>query len=131
MAERPLVAIVDDDKSIRNATSDLLKAAGFSPAAFEDAESFLGWPTRASVACLVADMRMPGMSGLELYEALVADGHTIPTVIITAHPEETTQLRARAVGIRCYLSKPFAPDELLECVGGALANSRGDPIPKS
>ena len=72
MAERPLVAIVDDDKSIRNATSDLLKAAGFTTAAFEDAESFLGWPTRASVACLVADMRMPGMSGLELYEALVA-----------------------------------------------------------
>ena len=86
MAERPLVAIVDDDKSIRNATSDLLKAAGFTPASFEDAESFLGWPTRASVACLVADMRMPGMSGLELYEALVAAGHAIPTVIITAHP---------------------------------------------
>ena len=68
MAEKPLVAIVDDDKSIRNATSDLLKAAGFTSAAFEDAESFLGSPTRASVACLVADMRMPGMSGLELYK---------------------------------------------------------------
>ena len=131
MAERPLVAIVDDDKSIRNATSDLLKAAGFTPAAFEDAESFLGWPTRASVACMVADMRMPGMSGLELYEALVAAGHAIPTVIITAHPEELTQSRARAAGICCYLSKPFAPDELLECVGEALARSRGGPIPKS
>ena len=67
MAERPLVAIVDDDKSIRNATSDLLKAAGFSTATFEDAESFLGSASRASAACLVADMRMPGMSGLELY----------------------------------------------------------------
>jgi FixJ family two-component response regulator len=131
MAERPLVAIVDDDKSIRNATSDLLKAAGFTPAAFEDAESFLGWPSRASVACLVADMRMPGMSGLELYEALVAAGDAIPTVIITAHPEELTQSRARAAGIRCYLSKPFAPDELLECVGEALARSRGAPIPRS
>ena len=131
MAERPLVAIVDDDKSIRNSTSDLLKAAGFTAAAFEDAESFLGWPTRASVACLVADMRMPGMSGLELYEALVAAGHAIPTVIITAHPEELTQSRARAAGISCYLSKPFAPDELLECVGEALARSGGGPIPKS
>jgi FixJ family two-component response regulator len=131
MAERPLIAIVDDDQSIRNATSDLLKAAGFTPAAFEDAESFLGWPTRASVACLVADMRMPGMSGLELYEALVAAGHAIPTVIITAHPEELTQSRARAAGIRCYLSKPFAPDELLDCVGEALARSRGGLIPRS
>lgn len=131
MADRPLVAVVDDDKSIRNATSDLLKAAGFNPAAFEDAESFLGWPTRASVACLVADMRMPGMSGLELYEALAAAGHAIPTVIITAHPEELTQARARAVGICCYLSKPFAPDDLLDCVGEALARSRSGSIPKS
>ena len=131
MAERPLVAIVDDDQSIRNSTSDLLKAAGFTPAAFEDAESFLGWPTRASVDCLVADMRMPGMSGLELYQALVAAGHSIPTVIITAHPDELTQSRARAAGISCYLSKPFAPDELLECVDEALASSRGGPIPKS
>jgi FixJ family two-component response regulator len=131
MAERPLVAIVDDDQSIRNSTSDLLKAAGFTPAAFEDAESFLGWPTRASVDCLVADMRMPGMSGLELYQALVAAGHAIPTVIITAHPDELTQSRARAAGISCYLSKPFAPDELLECVGEALASSHSGPIPKS
>lgn len=131
MAERPLVAIVDDDKSIRNATSDLLKAAGFTTAAFEDAESFLGWASRASTACLVADMRMPGMSGLELYEALVASGHAIPTVIITAHPEELTQSRARAAGISCYLSKPFAPDDLLECVGEALARSQRGPIPKS
>jgi FixJ family two-component response regulator len=131
MAERPLIAIVDDDKSIRNATSDLLKAAGFTPVAFENAESFLGSPTRARVACLVADMRMPGMSGLELYEVLAAAGDTIPTIIITAHPEETTQLRARAAGIRGYLSKPFAPDELLECVEEVLATSHGGPIPKS
>ena len=131
MAEMPLVAIVDDDKSIRNATSDLLKAAGFTPAAFEDAESFLEWPTRAGVACLVADMRMPGMSGLELYEALIAAGHAIPTVIITAHPEETTQSRARAAGICCYLSKPFSPEDLLACVGEALARSQSGPIPRS
>ena len=64
MADRPLVAIVDDDKSIRNAISDLLKAAGFNALAFEDAESFLRSPDRALVDCLVADMRMPGMSGL-------------------------------------------------------------------
>ena len=132
MPEGPLVAIVDDDKSIRNATQDLLKAAGFSTATFEDAESFLGSASRASASCVVADMRMPGMTGLELYQELVASGHGIPTVIITAHPEELTQARAREAGITCYLTKPFAPDELLECVREALAKSQTRrAIPKS
>ena len=105
MAERPLVAIVDDDQSLRNATRDLLKAAGFSTATFEDAESFLGSASRASAACLVADMRMPGMTGLELYQALVASGDRIPTVIITAHPEELTQSRARDAGITAWAKR--------------------------
>ena len=131
MAERPLVAIVDDDKSLRNATRDLLKAAGFSTATFEDAESFLGSASRASTACVVADMRMPGMTGLELYQALVASGEGIPTVLITAQPEERTQSRAREAGITCYLSKPFAPDDLLECVREALAKSQRGSIPRS
>ena len=130
MFEGPLVAIVDDDKSIRNATQDLLKAAGFSTATFEDAESFLGSASRASASCVVADMRMPGMTGLELYQELVASGHRIPTIIITAHPEELTQ--AREAGITCCLTKPFAPDELLDCVSEALAKSQPlGAIPKS
>jgi FixJ family two-component response regulator len=131
MAERPLVAIVDDDKSIRDATSDLLKASGFTPAAFEDAESFLAWPGRAGAACLIADMHMSGMSGLELYEALVAAGESIPTLIITAHPDELTRSRAGKAGVRGYFTKPFFPDELLECLGEALAKSTCEPIPKS
>ena len=131
MAERPLVVIVDDNQSLRNATRDLLKAAGFSTATFEDAESFLGSASRTSAACVVADMRMPGMTGIALYQELVASGHGIPTVIITAHPEELTQSRAREAGITCYLSKPFAPDDLLECVREAVAKSQSDPIPKS
>jgi FixJ family two-component response regulator len=131
MAERPLVVIVDDDNSFRNATSNLLKSAGFSTATFENAESFLGSTSRASAACLVADMRMPGMTGLELHQTLVLSGHGIPTVLITAHPEEVTQSRAREAGITCYLSKPFAPDELLECVREALAKSPRGPIPRS
>ena len=132
MPEGPLVAIVDDDKSIRNATQDLLKAAGFSTAAFEDADSFLGSASRSTAACLVADMRMPGMSGIELYQTLIASGHGIPTVIITAHPEEVTQARGRVPGLTCYLIKPFTPDELLECVHEALAKSLTPrAIPKS
>jgi FixJ family two-component response regulator len=130
MAERPLVAIVDDDKSIRDATSDLLKASGFTPAAFEDAESFLAWPGRAGAACLIADMHMSGMSGLELHEALVAAGESIATLIITAHPDELTRSRAGKAGVCGYLTKPFFPDELLECLGEALAKSTRGPIPK-
>ena len=124
MREGPLVAIVDDDKSIRNATQDLLKSAGFSTVTFEDAESFLGSASRTSAACLVADMRMPRMTGLELYQALIASGQSIPTVIITAHPEELTRARAHEAGITCYLYKPFEPDQLLECVREALAKSQ-------
>ena len=132
MREGPLVVIVDDDKSIRRATQDLLKAAGFATAAFDGAESFLASPSRASAACLVADMRMPRMSGLDLYRQLVASGNGIPTVIITAHPEELTQSRAREAGITCYLTKPFTPDELLECVREAVARSPdGRGIPRS
>jgi FixJ family two-component response regulator len=131
MAKRPLVAIVDDDKSFRGATRDLLRAAGFSTATYEDAESFLSGNDLATTACLVADMRMPGMTGLELYQTLVASGKDIPTVIITAHPEEVTQSRAREAGVSCFLSKPFAPDDLIECVQLALAKSQLGSIPKS
>jgi len=132
MPEGPLVAIVDDDKSIRNATQDLLKAAGFSTVTFEDAESFLGSASRAIASCVVADMRMRGMTGVKLYQELVASGHAIPTVIITAHPEDITQARAHEAGITCYLTKPFTPDELLECVGEALAKLRTPrAIPRS
>jgi FixJ family two-component response regulator len=129
MREKLLVAIVDDDKSIRDATDNLLQAAGFSTATFGDAESFLKSSRRRVAACVVADMRMPGMSGLEMYHALLASGERIPTVLITAYPEDTLRARAREVGIACCLSKPFAPDELLECVNHALGSAT--PTPKS
>lgn len=121
MQERQLVAIVDDDKSIRNATQDLLKAAGFSTATFADAESFLDSTSRVNTACVITDMRMPGMTGLQLHLQLLAAGQGIPTIIMTAHPEEITQTRAREAGITCFLIKPFEPDELLSCIRAALA----------
>ena len=122
MSSRPLVAIVDDDQSIRDATSNLLQSAGFLTATFADAESLLT-SSEPRAACLVADMRMPGMSGLQLHQHLIASGASIPTVLITAYPSDATRLRAREAGIVCCLAKPFAPDELLECVRGALAGA--------
>jgi FixJ family two-component response regulator len=127
MSSGPLVAIVDDDESLRDATSNLLQAAGFSTATFADAEAFLDCSSAPRAACLVADMRMPGMSGLDLHRHLAASGAPIPTVLITAYPSEATRSRARAAGISCCLAKPFAPDELLECVRQALARA----IPRS
>jgi FixJ family two-component response regulator len=123
MCLTPLVAIVDDDPSHREATSNLLQAAGFSTATFSDAESFLSSAGGPGAACLVADMRMPGMSGLELCQHLAASGAAIPTVLVTAYASDATRLRAREAGILCCLAKPFAPDELLECVREALARA--------
>lgn len=132
MPEGPHIAVVDDDRSMRNATQDLLNAAGFSTFTFENAKSFLGSSVRDSAACLVADMRMSGMTGLELHEHLAKSGTGIPTVIITAHAEELTLERAREAGITCFLAKPFTPDELLECVRKALARPRAHrTIPKA
>jgi FixJ family two-component response regulator len=132
MPDGVLIAVVDDDRSIRNATQDLLNAAGFTTFTFENAKSFLASSVRKEVACLIADMRMPGMTGLELSEHLAASNTSIPTIIISAHPEELTRVRARTADFRCFLTKPFSPDELLECVRKALTSSR-DPraIPRS
>jgi FixJ family two-component response regulator len=121
MSARPLVAVVDDDESLRDATCNFLEAAGFSVAAFADAESFLRAAGGPGAACLVADMRMPGMSGLQLHEHLAASGAPIPTILITAYASDGMRFRARKAGIVCCLAKPFVPDELLECVRRAVA----------
>jgi FixJ family two-component response regulator len=126
-----LVAIVDDDELFRDATRNLLQAEGFSTATFANAATFLESSQRRSAACMVADMRMPGMTGLQLYQALVSAGDGIPTVLITAYPEDRDRARAREAGITCFLSKPFVPEQLLECVRKALAKSPRRPIPRS
>ena len=125
MATKPLIAVVDDDESIRETTKDLLDSAGFRAATFTSAEALLKSNRLGSVSCLVSDMRMPGMSGLELHERLAASGTPIPTVLVTAYPEEPVRARALAAGVLCYLTKPFTADELLCCVNTGLR--RGGP----
>jgi FixJ family two-component response regulator len=116
----PLIAIVDDDESIRDTTKDLLESAGFSAAAFARAESLLKSRRLSQVRCLITDMRMPSMTGLELHQHLVASNRPIPTVIMTAHPDERTEAQSIKADVVCYLMKPFAADELLACVRRAL-----------
>jgi FixJ family two-component response regulator len=116
----PLVAIVDDDESIRATTKDLLESAGFSAAAFARAASFLKSKRLSQVSCLIADMRMPNMTGLELHQHLVASKRAIPTILMTAYPDQRTQAQAMKANVVCYLIKPFAADELLACVRRAV-----------
>jgi FixJ family two-component response regulator len=125
MPRNPLIAVVDDDESIRDTTKDLLDSAGFRAATFTSAEDFLKSNRIDAVSFLIADMRMPGMSGLELHERLAASGRPIPTALVTAYPEEPVRARALAAGVLCYLTKPFTADELLCCVNTGLR--RGGP----
>jgi FixJ family two-component response regulator len=116
----PLVAIVDDDESIRDTTKDLLESAGFSAAAFAGALGLLRSRRLNQVSCLIADVRMPKMTGLELHQHLVASNRVIPTILMTAYPDERTQAQAIKADMVCYLIKPFAADDLLACVRRAL-----------
>jgi FixJ family two-component response regulator len=121
MPSAPHIAVVDDNRSIRNSMQDLLNSAGYSAFIFENATSFLGSSVRQSADCLVTDLRMPGMTGLELHEHLSTSGQPIPTIVITAHPKDLTRELACELGITCLLIKPFTPEELLGCVRRALA----------
>jgi FixJ family two-component response regulator len=116
----PLVAIVDDDESMRDTTKDLLESAGFSAVTFARAASFLKYKRSSRVSCLIADMRMGEMTGLELHQHLVASNHPIPTILMTAYPDERVRAQALRANVVCYLAKPFAADELLACVRSAV-----------
>ena len=120
MPKGPLVAIVDDDESIRDTTKDLLESAGFSAAVFARATGLLKSRRLSRICCLIADMRMPKMTGLELHQHLVASDRAIPTILMTAYPDERAQAQAIKANVVCCLIKPFAADELLACVRCAL-----------
>jgi len=115
-----LVAIVDDDESMRNAVRDLLNAAGFPARAFASAEEFLESGQQHNAACLIADIRMPGMSGLELQARLNAEGCKMPIIFITAHGDPKMRMQALRAGAVEFLAKPFDDDVLLERVRAAL-----------
>jgi FixJ family two-component response regulator len=118
--KRLLVAVVDDDKSIRDTTKDLLESAGLAAVTFGSAALLLKSPRLNRISCLVADVRMPEMSGFELHQYLVASKRAIPTILMTAYPEDRVRARAFEARIVGYLAKPFAADELLACVRRAI-----------
>ncbi len=114
------VAIVDDDSSMRNALQGLLKSVGLLSRAFASAEEFLKSGEQYQTACLITDIRMPGISGLELQARLNAENCRIPTIFITAHGDAQMRMRALRAGAVEFLAKPFDDEALLETVRAAL-----------
>src|ERR1700730_2208574 len=117
-----LVAIVDDDDLMRSALQGMLKSVGLQSQAFASAEEFLKSGRQEQTACLIADVRMPGMSGLELQATLNAEHYRIPTIFITAHGDMGIRMQALGAGAVEFLAKPFDDEILLESVRAALEN---------
>jgi FixJ family two-component response regulator len=115
-----LIAIVDDDESVQSALQDLMEAVGFTAQSFGSAEEFLESGQQHNTACLIADIRMPGMSGLELQAKLNAERCRIPIIFITAHGDAKMRVQAMCEGAVEFLTKPFDEEVLLETVRAAL-----------
>ena len=120
MDNGPIISVVDDDASVRTATARLLRSVGFSAHAFASAQEFLLSARLHETSCLIADIEMPGMSGIELQEYLISNGHSTPMIFITAFPEDRIRKRVMRAGAVDFLGKPFDELRLLECVERAL-----------
>jgi len=126
MLDHTLISIVDDDEPFRESMRKLVTLLGYTVEAFPSAADFLASPLLPRTACLVSDVQMPGMTGVELHRHLVDAGYTIPTILVTAYPDEAVRDRVGNDGVVCYLSKPVDDDRLERCLRSALRP--GTPI---
>ena len=124
MSNRKLISIVDDDEPYRDSMRNLIMLLGYPVEAFASAADFLRSRHLPDTACLVADVHMPGMSGVELHRHLVNAGYAIPTILVTAYPDEVDRDQALKEGVVCYLSKPVDDDCLERCLRSALQPGR-------
>ena len=124
MPTRTLISIVEDDQPFRESMSKLMTSLGYIVEAFPSAADFLASPLLSATACLVSDVQMPGMTGVELHRHLIQAGHPIPTILVTAYPDEVTRRRALKDGVVCYLSKPVDDDHLERCLRSALESGK-------
>jgi FixJ family two-component response regulator len=120
----PMISIVDDDRAVREGLTNLIKSMGFGAESYSSASGFLKSADRRIMSCLIADVKMPEMSGLELHDRLVKSGDIIPTILITAFPNDRDRKRASRSGVICYMAKPFNDDDLLACIRSALESAR-------
>lgn len=121
----PIVAVVDDDDSVRSALDNLLQSLGLEVASFASAEAFLASAACTSAACLIADVQMPGMSGLDLQRHLRTADNCVPVILVTAFPQDHVRCRAEACGAFGFFAKPFESRALIECIERALRSQRG------
>ena len=115
-----MIAIVDDDDVVREAMKSLMRSLGYNASTFGSAEEFLKSEQVSNTSCLITDLQMPGLSGLDLQDRLLAQGHHIPIIFLTAYPEENVRIRAMKAGAVGFLSKPCNDDHLLGCIKKAL-----------
>jgi len=118
--ERPLLSIIDDDESVRESLPDLLREFGFAARAFSSAEEFLSYDSVGQTKCLILDVAMPGMTGLDLQKELRRLGQEIPVIFITAQKDETIRQQALKQGAVNFLYKPFSDTALLEALNAAV-----------
>jgi FixJ family two-component response regulator len=124
LSERSLISIVDDDPSFGDSLRRLLKSLDYAVAVFASGPQFLASRQLAATACLVADIHMPEMTGVELYNHLIQRGHTIPTILVTAYPDDGVRARMLTLGVDCYLAKPLVEAVLIDCLRSAVARGR-------
>jgi FixJ family two-component response regulator len=120
-----LISVIDDDESFRVATDSLLRARGYVVHTFASAAEFLGSPLLDAISCVITDVQMPDISGLQLQVLLRDQGRTVPVIFITAFPEESAQVRAMREGAVCFLSKASKASALIRCIERALAARGG------
>ena len=125
MPKASLVSVVEDDQFFRESMSRLLRSLGYAVEAFPSAADFLASPRLGETACLIADLHMPAMTGLELHRRVIDMGHAIPTILVTAYPDNDVRARALNDGVVCYLRKPVDEENLLQCLRAALHS--GEP----
>jgi FixJ family two-component response regulator len=124
MSNAPLIAIVEDNEFFRGSMRRLMRSLGYPVEAFPSAADFLASRRLDETACLIADIQMPGMTGIELHARLIGAGRKIPTILVTAYPDEARRARALKDGIVCYFLKPFDDNDLVDCVRKAVEGSK-------
>jgi FixJ family two-component response regulator len=123
MAGAPLISIVDDDDSLRNSLDNLIRSVGFRARGFSSAEAFLSSSQARDTSCLILDVRMPGMNGLDLQRQMLATNWSIPIIFITSHADDEARRRALDAGAVDFLYKPFREKDLLRAIDAALNGS--------